>query len=295
MSTYSSPFNSLSTNDPIDLPEGSLSRSAALCAGICRVPALHLLYAAENTWPRGYQVNQVHVDSDLVSIVALHTMSGSGSIFIDSKEETKELPISGPSVTFYRHRDHSRIVTKDHWHIRWYEFVLGEDIEHLLLRSIPVSPSDSDEATYQTIKKFLSSENEKDLTYSAVLFAELLYRWLRNTDLDLRSPEQQIVDQAAAFFRIGLQQGVTVESAAEHVGIHASSLRRLFHIHLRMSPKQYLDRVRFQEAKNLLQQGALVKQVARTLGFENQSQFSRFFKKRSNFTPKAYRGRFHPK
>ncbi len=275
------------------LPQST--RSGSLSAGVSRVPSIHLIYVAEVIWPIGYDRYHVQNDSDHISVVVLHSVSGSGSLYIQRDGGVQEIRVQSPSVVFCSVRHLNRIVSVDgHWHVRWYEFEPSEDVGNWLFQPITVPAADSDDTTFQAIKQHISSDRGNDLLYAAALFTELIYRWLRDSDLDLRCPDQRIVDTATAAFRKGIRAGVTVESVSAEVGVHASSLRRLFHIHLRMSPKQYLDRLRYGEAKRLLQQGMLIKQVSGSLGFENQSQFSRFFKTRGGVAPRDYRSRYHP-
>ena len=56
------------------------TRSAALCSGVSLAPSLQLIFAAETIWPPHHLSRAVHNDTDLISVVALHTISGSGSI-----------------------------------------------------------------------------------------------------------------------------------------------------------------------------------------------------------------------
>lgn len=274
----------------------SSTRFGSLSAGVSRVPAIHLIYVSEVVWPRGYDRYHVQNDSDHISVVALHSVSGHGCLHIECDGNIQEVRIQSPSVVFCSVRHLNRILSVDgHWHVRWYEFEPSEDLSNWLFRPIGVHEADSDDATFQSIKQHISSNRGNDLVYAAALFTELIFRWLRDSELDLRNADQQIVDTATAAFRKGIHDGVTVESVSAEVGVHASSLRRLFHLHLRMSPKQYLDRLRYGEAKRLLQQGMLIKQVSGSLGFENQSQFSRFFKSRGGVAPREYRNRYHAK
>ena len=213
---------------------------------------------------------------------------------VDGK--VKNIAITSPSVIFYNHRELNKLSSsKVYWRARWYEFEPSEDIQHWLYRPIPVPPTDADGSAFASIRRNLSSDHLNDHPFAAAHFTSLIYRWLRDSDIDLSSVDQQIVYEAATAFRNGVRQGVTVEKVSKQIGIHASSLRRLFQIQLRMSPKQYLDRLRCGEAKNMLRRGTLIKQIASSLGFENQSQFSRFFKCRTGLSPSVYQNRYYTK
>ncbi|HTQ38854.1 MAG TPA: helix-turn-helix transcriptional regulator, partial [Pirellulales bacterium] len=72
----------------------------------------------------------------------------------------------------------------------------------------------------------------------------------------------------------------TVEDVAAHCHKTPHYICTLFKRFDHVTPYQYLNRVRMQYAANLLSEpGVLVKQVARRLGFTDQFQFSRAFKR----------------
>ena len=65
------------------------------------------------------------------------------------------------------------------------------------------------------------------------------------------------------------------------------SFRRLFHEYIGMSPVEYRNRLRLQNAKNKLQSGEYnVSEVAELCGFSNLSFFIRLYKKKYGYTPK---------
>ena len=65
-----------------------------------------------------------------------------------------------------------------------------------------------------------------------------------------------------------------------------SSLQRAFNKYLRVSPKQYLIRLRMNHALNLLTMNELsVKEIAFACGFTDEKYFSRAFKKKYGYSP----------
>ena len=68
-----------------------------------------------------------------------------------------------------------------------------------------------------------------------------------------------------------------------------AQLRRLFRQEYGLSPKQYLTRVRMDNARALLQAGLFsVKQVAQRCGYSNEKTFATAFKACTGLTPSQY-------
>jgi AraC-like DNA-binding protein len=80
---------------------------------------------------------------------------------------------------------------------------------------------------------------------------------------------------------------------AELAGLARTSVRhfcRAFRASTGCSPHQYLLRQRVERAKTLLAQGRMpLCDIAQSLGFADQSQFTRTFRRHAGFTPASYR------
>jgi len=75
---------------------------------------------------------------------------------------------------------------------------------------------------------------------------------------------------------------------AARLGISARHLRRVFQRQFGCSPQAWLREQRLQCARRMLNPERSVKEVAFTLGFRGQSQFSRDFKARFSCPPSAF-------
>jgi AraC family transcriptional regulator, regulatory protein of adaptative response / DNA-3-methyladenine glycosylase II len=75
---------------------------------------------------------------------------------------------------------------------------------------------------------------------------------------------------------------------AARLGISARHLRRIFQHQFGCSPQAWLREQRLQCARRMLNPERSVKEVAFTLGFRGQSQFSRDFKARFSCTPSVF-------
>lgn len=81
------------------------------------------------------------------------------------------------------------------------------------------------------------------------------------------------------------------QAPAGELGVSDSHLRRIFRQDTGMSPTEYQQSIRINEAKFLLEQGRMsVQEVARSVGIEDQYYFSRLFKARTGIAPSLWRG-----
>ncbi|NOY42635.1 MAG: AraC family transcriptional regulator [Planctomycetes bacterium] len=89
-------------------------------------------------------------------------------------------------------------------------------------------------------------------------------------------------------------QAITVVEMAKIAAISPRSLQRKFHVAFRMSPLQYLRRVRISEASRLLATtGTPISTIAADTGFADQSHLTRAFVDAVGKTPGAFRKRYH--
>ncbi len=86
-------------------------------------------------------------------------------------------------------------------------------------------------------------------------------------------------------------QGVClIESMAIKFGFSERNLKRRFQQATGISPNQYLQRVRIDKAKKLLiATNMLIKEISYQVGYQNDSFFSRAFKKHTGATPSKWR------
>ena len=85
---------------------------------------------------------------------------------------------------------------------------------------------------------------------------------------------------------------LNVNSIAEQLKVNRSTLRRIFQEKMKITPSQYLSRMRIQRALSLLQETILpVSEVAKECGFTDESYFSRVIRRSVGDTPKRFRER----
>jgi transcriptional regulator GlxA family with amidase domain len=83
--------------------------------------------------------------------------------------------------------------------------------------------------------------------------------------------------------------------AIEHVGVPERTIKRRFRAATGTTPIEYLQHLRIEEAKRLLETRAVpVEDVGHEVGYEDGSFFRRLFKRSVGLTPSAYRRMFRP-
>ena len=87
------------------------------------------------------------------------------------------------------------------------------------------------------------------------------------------------------YIRSNYMYPIRVERIAGELGLDRRYLSRLFKETAGCSIQEYLIRVRLEEAERLLLRGCSVKEAARLTGYDDVSNFSKLFKKRTGKTP----------
>ncbi len=86
------------------------------------------------------------------------------------------------------------------------------------------------------------------------------------------------------------QQEIVMTDLANRFGLSTRSLNRRFKQATNTTPKNYLQKLRLEHAKQLLKQSNLViAEVAGTVGYQDTSYFTELFKKTNSMTPNEYR------
>ena len=90
-----------------------------------------------------------------------------------------------------------------------------------------------------------------------------------------------------------LSDAIDQKSLAAKMHVSQRTLIRRFRAELDMSPLAYLQNVRIETAKKMLENtGAPLPEIIEKVGYMDISSFSRLFKRKTGLTPNAYRQRF---
>ena len=118
----------------------------------------------------------------------------------------------------------------------------------------------------------------------------LAYEILQELSLSIEKPLPVSVRHAFHFIQQNLHKNITVNEIASYTGISTTHLNRLFREHVKQSPIDYFIEQKINWAAHMLTQTYLsIKEIAFTVGYEDQLYFSNRFKKIYNISPKEYR------
>lgn len=114
------------------------------------------------------------------------------------------------------------------------------------------------------------------------------------TNVTLHKPHSdQLVKQVQEFIEQNFQQPIQVSSLAAMVNITPRTLNRRFQASVTMRPVEYIQAVRIEQAKRLLELGDVsIKSLADQVGYDDISSFTRLFKRATELTPKEYQDKF---
>lgn len=105
-------------------------------------------------------------------------------------------------------------------------------------------------------------------------------------DTDLLKKCKQIMQQ-------DLSQKLSVKELAKKIGYSASHFTRIFSERLAMTPMNYYNQIRIEQACNyLLFSNYNIKEIAFKLGYCDQYHFSKSFQKQLGIAPSEYRSKF---
>lgn len=179
-------------------------------------------------------------------------------------------------------------------------FSQGSNLETLKSRIIELcsllsrSAMDGGAGTNQILKinndflKNISSINNLDsLCY---LLQELLDTYIECMFTQIPNKHSDTVRKAMEYISKHFSEPITLEEVAQHVHLNPSYFSSSFKNAYGSSFKEYLNMVRVEESKRLLTNTDFpLISIAVSTGFEDQSYFSKVFKKYTGITPKQYR------
>lgn len=110
---------------------------------------------------------------------------------------------------------------------------------------------------------------------------------------DVRDQHTRPVRRALDLVRARLAEPITLDDLAAHAGLDKFHLCRAFRAQIGVPPHAYLTRLRVLRAKELLAAGARPKDVAPQVGFYDQSQLNRHFRRIVGTTPGEFARAVH--
>jgi transcriptional regulator GlxA family with amidase domain len=120
----------------------------------------------------------------------------------------------------------------------------------------------------------------------ATLVAETLSEILCASPPSSRAP--RAVRRARAFLHDALADKITLDDLAQHAALDKFHLVRAFRSEVGLPPYEYLIHLRVSRARELLRRGVLVAEAAQAVGFYDESQLHRHFRRIVGLPPGVY-------
>lgn len=139
-------------------------------------------------------------------------------------------------------------------------------------------------------KIMLGAEKFEKEEMLLMLISMLLERYGKKSD-DLKEFNSEI-EKACSFMQAEYKNHISLEDLCSVSSLSKSSLLRAFTKFKGITPYRYLQSVRINKAKGLLEKGISPAETAQFLGFADQSHFTRYFSNFIGVSPLQYKGIF---
>ncbi|ALS24026.1 MULTISPECIES: helix-turn-helix transcriptional regulator [Paenibacillus] len=175
----------------------------------------------------------------------------------------------------------------------------GKQALHLLDRIglRPHTPHAADALTPQSIQlmwefyRLVSSHEHTDLARLRMFYS--IFEELSGANIQPSAQDNRTVSwlqKGKEYLEIHYVEGITVERAAEFVGVDRTHYTKQFRKAYGVTPIQYIQQLRMKEAKQLIEQtNYTMTEIAQSVGYPDLFTFSKAFKKMVGVSPKEYR------
>ena len=120
------------------------------------------------------------------------------------------------------------------------------------------------------------------------VLAEFIYDAYIEEETEVNHQSMTFIDIAHAI-ESGVSDPDILEKALKKSPYSREYSIRLFKRYFKLTPKQFLTRIRVRSAKDLLSQGYSVKETAQLVGLQDEFYFSRLFSKQMEMSPVEYK------
>ncbi|MCQ4637383.1 AraC family transcriptional regulator [Anaerovorax odorimutans] len=143
---------------------------------------------------------------------------------------------------------------------------------------------------YRAIVEEWPKMEKEELFY--LLIEQLLAEFAQYREDRVPAGPSEVIRTLCQYIEDNYSQAITLDELADLSDLSKSYLVRSFTRQVGVSPHRYLQSVRIQKAKKMLEQGASPIEAAGQAGFSDQSHFTNSFKGFIGLTPKQYQNIF---
>lgn len=139
------------------------------------------------------------------------------------------------------------------------------------------TPAELDIKLYEYVKRGIKSPE----IFLSILY-ELIYHLFTSDDNEARDMRIRHVHR---YIKYSYMDHINIKELGAEFGFERSYLYRIFKQRYGIGPKEYLTRIRLENAKNLLAQGYSVAECAYMVGYSDAFSLSKAYKKYYGFSP----------
>ena len=132
------------------------------------------------------------------------------------------------------------------------------------------------------------------LCIGQTIYAQGLFVSMLHLLLSTSHPKQNtdyVATQALDFIHQNIDSTITLEQLCAHCGVSLSGLKHKFREYTGDTPRNYINRMKVEKAKQLLSCNLSITDTAMHLSFNSSDYFSVLFKKYTRMTPGEYKRR----
>jgi len=105
-----------------------------------------------------------------------------------------------------------------------------------------------------------------------------------------KTKSNEILSNVINYITNNLSKNININDLAELVYLHPNYFIKYFKKHMGSSPKNYMNKLRLEKAKELLLISELsIIDISKEIGYSDSCYFSKYFKKKTGFTPSEFR------
>lgn len=165
--------------------------------------------------------------------------------------------------------------------------VITDEVAAALLRSLHqaimhASPEADCTDAFGKLIAFLISWYSDDFSDGADAVSESPRRIVTRRD----------IEEICAYIQAHCCEQISLDELCAHIKVGRSTLMRAFVKEKGITPYLYVESMRIEQARTLLEAGVSLAEAATRTGFSDQSHFSHYFKRITGLTPGAYRSLF---